>query len=210
MIRLVILLLGLTTSSGLAQNDDNKELRSAIFQLLPLTPIKEVSLPDSIQVYFQYPGHDDNFEEIIVDGINNARLEVLFNQRVITSERVANALVAAKQRGVVIAGILEEDPTNVRNYNAPNFFIQNNIAIFFDTSHPGENKNHYSIIDRKVVYTGTLDWTGLAQTDSGNLLVISDPGIVVSFYNAWVTQLGSTKIPEKTEQLIRTLMTPSK
>lgn len=183
-----------------------KDLANVVYSALPLAPVRELTMPQGVEVKFNFPGNNEEIEDYVVKAIDSAEMEILFNQTAITSQRIAAALVNAKLNGKTVAGIIELSPLGIVNYNAPGFFILNNIAIFYDSSE-GHNTNNYCIIDRTRVITGSLDWTKNSDTkDSGNIISIKDPGVVTAYYNAWVRQLTTTYVPKATEVILHTIL----
>lgn len=180
-------------------------LQTFIYQSLPLSPIKEVILPAKTEVIFQIPGEFNKLEDKIVSNINSAKLEVLFNSRAITSQKIAQALVQAKLNGKTVVGILAEKPSGIGRYNAPSYFTINNLPIFFDSA-VGDNSNNYLVIDRSKVLVTSLDWTkGSNSQTSGNIFIIEDPGIVIAYYNGWINQLRQSTVPAKTQAILNAI-----
>lgn len=180
-------------------------LQTFLFTSLPLSPVKDVILPAKTEVTFQLPGEFNKLEDIIVTNINSAKLEVLFNSRAITSQRIAQALVQAKLNGKTVVGILDEKPEGISRYNAPSYFTINNLPIFFDSAE-SDNSNNYLLIDRKKLIITSFDWTRSSNVStSGNIFSIEDPGIAIAYYNGWINQLRQSTVPPKTQAILNTL-----
>jgi len=181
------------------------DLTNFILQTLPLSPAKDILLPRDCEITFNYPGALSNLAEKIVKYIDNAKVEVLFSTNAVTVREIAAALVAAKQRGLIVAGVLTESPASISGYNAPSYFMISNLPIFFDTSEE-ENFSNFLIIDRKAVVLSSGNWTQRELTGSANLLLISDPGITIAYYNAWIGQMQNARVPALTQSILRTIM----
>lgn len=181
------------------------DLTNFIMQALPLSPAKEVLLPRDCEISFNYPGAQTNLIAKIVEAIDNANVEVLFSTNAVTVKEIAAALVAAKQRGLIVAGVMTESPATISGYNAPSYFMISNLPIFFDTSEE-ENFNNFIIIDRRAVLLSSGNWTQRQLSGAANLLLISDPGITIAYYNAWIGQMQNGKVPALTQSILRTIM----
>jgi len=181
------------------------DLTNFIFQALPLSPIKEILLPKDCQIGFTNESSETTMEDIIVSYIDKASREVLFCTTAITSPKIAAALVAAKARGATVSGIMTESPNGIRNYNAPSYFMINNVPIFFDPTKE-ENQNNYLVLDREGVLVTASDWSVSALSGSNSYFAIKDPGIAIAYYNGWVNQLSTTIVPALTNSVLRTIM----
>lgn len=133
---------------------------------------------------------DDNIKQELLDLINNEQERIQVAVYSFTDKVLANALIAAKKRGIEVEVIT--DPTQyLERYNKtpmlkdngvsvlvyqPNHkkvktlanLMHNKFAIFFN------NKNNQSI-----VWTGSLNWTVSAQkSNQENIIVLYDRHVV--------------------------------
>lgn len=191
------------------------ELINLIYQALPLAPMKKILPPKEIQVYFNIPNYTADGElnsdtkgelsKQIVELLKKAKSEVIFSAGIITDKDIAGTLVSKKLEGVVTAGIITESPPGIKSYTAPSYFIVNNLPIFFT---PGKtiNTNNFIVIDRTTVIlvSGPMTRSSLEDGNS-SVMVITDPGIAVAYYNAWVEQLSKSRVPRVTQSILNTL-----
>ena len=175
-----------------AQNVTLKELKPALESWLE--PIPEIDMPPQVQVYFN---PRDDIESEIIRLIEEAKIEILFSQLVVTSPRIANAISNKfKTTQVMICGILESNP-GVKGYNSPQFFSMNGIPVLLSNT-DGFNNHKYLVIDKQIVATGSYDWTRRAATkNQENLIVIKDRGIASKYYNEWIEQSNKCVIPQE-------------
>jgi phosphatidylserine/phosphatidylglycerophosphate/cardiolipin synthase-like enzyme len=201
----------LAQAARLEEGDANLkrgEVPKSLEDLVQLKPVPPPPLPPGCYVLFNSPGIRANNEEQVAKLIGQAKSEILFVQSAITSQRIADALTAAKRRGVQVIGILERKP-NIKNYNSPDYLILNNILVFFDTSE-GINASNYTILDRKIVITGSYQWTRASNTiDANDMLVLQDYGFVAAYYNQFLRHLNKCEIPpllqERTAAIVNTI-----
>lgn len=190
------------------QSSNASELINLIYQALPLSPMKKVLLPPEVEVGFNFtPGTDqsENLAAKILEKLDKAEREILFSTGALTVQDIAAALVEKKLQGKIVAGIMSESPSGMKNYTAPSYFIVNNLPIFFDRSKLF-NGNNFFIIDREAVLiiSTNMTHTQLGESSS-NILYIKDPGVAVAYYNAWIEQLRTSAVPKLTQSILNTI-----
>jgi cardiolipin hydrolase len=157
-----------------------------------LSPPAEIRLPSNVRVYFS-PG--DSLEGAVVAALNQASVEILISQFAITSKRIEDAIVRAFGRKVVVGIILQETPP-ILNYQTPAFFDRNGIPYVYAAT--GRNhRQSYGIIDRRVVLTGSYDWTSSTDRTNEDLVAIDEPGIAAAYVRNWLDTAREAKIPDR-------------
>ena len=109
-LKLTPLLLGIVVISGCSQRG----------QLVGAPSVAELNVPDQIAVGFNHQQHNryqspitgewrdgDDIERILVRAIDSAEREILLAVQELSAPTIANALIAAKQRGVNVQVVLE-------------------------------------------------------------------------------------------------------
>lgn len=173
-----------------------KAMALVLEKTMPLATVQQGPLPPGIFVYFNTPPKNGQIEQTIVNLIANAKTEILFNQYAVTSQNIADALVKARHKNITVVGILEEKP-NISKYNAPGYFIQNDVPVFYDNS-PGVDNNKYCVIDRSIVITGSYDWTKSSnERNAENAIIINEPTVAQAYYNQFIFHLNNTVIPQQ-------------
>jgi len=151
---------------------------------------KPTSLPPGVAVLF---GTEDRIAERVVTAINSATNEILVNQSVFTNGQIARALVDAfRRRKVTVVVLLDPSPRLSVPYQTPGYFAINGVPVFATTA-GSTNNNKYVVIDRSTVLTGSFDFTEAATRNDENLLIISEAGIAVRYYNHFVGRLRTAK-----------------
>jgi phosphatidylserine/phosphatidylglycerophosphate/cardiolipin synthase-like enzyme len=124
--------------------------------------------PPSVEVFFSPKG---GCTERIVHEINGAHHEVLVQAYSFSSKPIAEALVAAKTRGVQVTVLLDKSNENEQYSDLP-LFVEQGLAPLIDAHHAIAH-NKVMVIDRKTVLTGSFNFTHQAEAENAeNLLVI--------------------------------------
>jgi phosphatidylserine/phosphatidylglycerophosphate/cardiolipin synthase-like enzyme len=163
-----------------------------------LQPHKAIPLPSGVEVHFG-PSHD--LEAEIVRLIEEAETEIVFNAYAITSHRILKALVDSYvNRKIFTVGLLDPKPS-VSRYTTPHYFTLNGLPFAYPRLNTGFNNNNYIVIDRRVVVTGSYQFTQMRRDSSENLMVIYEPSVAVAYYNHFVENIENSYMtqPNTTE-----------
>ncbi len=134
-----------------------------------------------IEVHFSPKG---GCTEAIVAEIDAAKNTILVQAYSFTSKPIAEALVAAHNRGVKVNVILDSDQETA-NYSEADFLIHAGIPTLIDDKHAIAH-NKVMIIDDNVVITGSFNFTNQAETSNAeNLLVIRDKLVAKAYADNW-------------------------
>ncbi|MCD6232666.1 hypothetical protein J7K28_08670 [Candidatus Aerophobetes bacterium] len=118
-----------------------------------------------------------------------------------TYEPIANAIIRAKNRGVEIR-ILMDKQQSAGKYSKYQYFLNNGINVILDI-HAGIMHNKIAIIDGKVLFTGSYNWTKSAEgRNQENLLEFIDEEEIIKIYQErldylWEFNNGLTILQEK-------------
>ena len=124
--------------------------------------------PPSVEVHFSPKG---GCTDTVVREITAARHEVLVQAYSFSSKPIAEALIAAKTRGVQVTVLLDKS-NETEQYSDLPLFVEQGLAPLTD-SHHAIAHNKVMIIDRKTVLTGSFNFTHQAEAENAeNLLVI--------------------------------------
>jgi len=134
--------------------------------------------PPSIDVFFSPKG---GCTEAVVREITAARHEVLVQAYSFSSKPIAEALVAAKTRGVQVTVLLDKSNESEPYSDLPHLTEQG-LAPLTDAQHAIAH-NKVMIIDRKIVLTGSFNFTHQAEAENAeNLLVIKGNAALAKSY----------------------------
>ena len=130
-----------------------------------------------VETYF---APEDGVQSRLVELVNNAKESIYFLTYSFTSDELAEAVLAAKQRGIEIHG--EMDKAQAANAGGEfDRFVENGIDVRLD-GEGGSMHNKVLIIDGKIVVTGSYNFSANAEKrNDENLLVIHDAGIASEY-----------------------------
>jgi phosphatidylserine/phosphatidylglycerophosphate/cardiolipin synthase-like enzyme len=115
--------------------------------------------------------------------IDHAQKELLVAVYAFTSDDLANALVRAKKRGAVVQVVIDKDFDLTNDRSKGKFFDAQKIPLRrvsgtkSKTAEKDSGLMHqkFAVIDRKIVFTGSYNWTHSAEKmNDENLLLFRD------------------------------------
>ena len=135
----------------------------------------------------------------ILREIEQAKQELLVAVYAFTSDDLASAVVQAKKRGVLVQVIIDRE-FDAANEKSKGRFLDaqkiplrrlSGIKAGAPEKDAGLMHQKFAIIDRKLVFTGSYNWTHSADTlNDENLLLFRDAGALAeeyrkTFLNLW-------------------------
>lgn len=122
--------------------------------------------------------------QLVTDTIGQADSEILVQAYSFTSEPIAQALVAAHQRGVKVQAILDKSQKTEDDSRA-RLLLDAGIPVQIDSAHAIAH-NKVMVIDDKTVITGSFNFTKSAEErNAENLLVIKDKVLAEKYEENW-------------------------
>jgi phosphatidylserine/phosphatidylglycerophosphate/cardiolipin synthase-like enzyme len=120
--------------------------------------------------------------ETVVREIGRARREILVQAYSFSCPSIAEALVAARKRGVTVHILLDRS-NEKETYSELGSLEQHGMAVKIDATHAIAH-NKIMLIDRKTIITGSFNFTRQAEQDNAeNLLVIKGhPELAESYH----------------------------
>ena len=139
---------------------------------------RRLSPPPSTMVYFSPRG---GCTKAIVAELQAARSEILVMAYSFTHDPIVDAMIAAFKRKVKVQVILDKD-NEVATYSDLVRIMNFGVPTLIDANHAIAH-NKVIIIDRKVVITGSFNFTAQAEANNAeNLLIIKHQPPVVNRY----------------------------
>jgi phosphatidylserine/phosphatidylglycerophosphate/cardiolipin synthase-like enzyme len=136
---------------------------------------------DWYSLYFTHPGEAGTglaVESALVDSIESADENIELAMYSFSLPTVADALIAADERGVNVRMVMETD--NMDSYQVKRLLAAG-IPVKGDSS-DGLMHNKFVIIDDQEVWTGSLNLTITgAQEDANNLIRLASPELAVDY-----------------------------
>jgi phosphatidylserine/phosphatidylglycerophosphate/cardiolipin synthase-like enzyme len=164
---------------------------------------------DPLSVYFSPNG---GCTQAIVEEVGKAKKTVLVQAYSFTSDTIAQALVAAKKRGVDVEAILDKTDRG----SAVDIMVDAGIPTYMDPMHAIAH-NKVIVIDGQTVLTGSFNFTPSAENrNAENLLVVRDQPIAAKYAANWQTHFkhshprrGSTTVPVEESDAVATNAAPA-
>jgi len=138
----------------------------------------------------------------ILREIEQAKQELLVAVYAFTSDELARALIQAKNRGISVRVIIDRE-FDLDNNRSKGKFLENQripirrISGVRNTATDQERglmHQKFAVIDRKVVLTGSYNWTRAAETlNDENLLFFRDAAPLAEEYRASFFRLWERK-----------------
>ncbi|MEO8991649.1 MAG: phospholipase D family protein [Nitrosospira sp.] len=137
----------------------------------------------TVQVAFT-PGDDAG--KLIADAINSAHHQVLVQTFSFTHRKIADALIAAKRRGVDVKVIADKDQTHRIRTSLVSKIAAEGVPVFTDSKHTSAH-NKVMVIDADspdaTLITGSFNFTHAAQyRNAENALVIRGNSALTDLY----------------------------
>ncbi len=128
---------------------------------------------------------DGNCQPIILNLINNAKAKILVQSYSFTSQEIANALIKAYQKGVMVKILFDRSQLTAR-HSQINKMKKAGVEALVDPV-PGIAHNKIMIIDEKILLTGSYNFTNAAETrNAENLLIIKEQSTAKIYKNNWI------------------------
>lgn len=136
----------------------------------------------------------DNIRSTIIPLLEQSTKEVSIAMAWFTSAELFSELIKCLKRGVKVGLVLLDSPINFMEY-APDFneFIKTGGRLHIASSELGLMHHKFCVIDRKIVITGSYNWTYYAETRNvENILITDDVKVIDQFaqeFNRLIGQL---------------------
>ncbi len=122
--------------------------------------------------------------DLIVRTLSQARNTVHVQAYSFTSQPIAQALIDAHRRGVVVEAILDKGQRRGQGVQT-GFLAQAGVPILIDAAHAIAH-NKVMVIDDQTVITGSFNFTNSAEEHNAeNLLVIRDRVLAERYEQNW-------------------------
>ncbi len=134
--------------------------------------------------------------EAAVREINQSRHEILVMAYSFTSKPIADAIIAAKKRGVRVDVLLDHSNEKEMYTELP-YLEEHGIIPLIDAQHAIAH-NKIMILDHKTIITGSFNFTHQAEAQNAeNMLVIKGhPELVAAYYKNFGDHKGHCRQPQ--------------
>jgi len=149
------------------------------------SPPLELTLQGTAQVAFT-PG--DDIGALIVAAIDRAKQQILVQAYSFTHREIAEALIAAKKRGIDVQVIADHDQDARVATTQIGYLVERGVPLHLDAMHPAAH-NKVMVIDAggadPAVITGSFNFTHAAQyRNAENLLILRGNPLLAEAYAA--------------------------
>ena len=147
----------------------------------------------------------DAIDNLIVGAINTARSEVLVHAYTFTQRRIAQALIAAHRRGVVVSVVADREQARTVPQNVLPELVTGGVSVWLDGNFQNAH-NKVIVIDaderHPVTITGSYNFTLAAQRHNAeNVIVLRDNADVAKAYRDNWRRLKEKAVPWSEEAL---------
>jgi len=132
----------------------------------------------------------DNAEAMIIDGIRGAKQQILVQAFSFTSRALANALIAARKRGVDVQVMADREQTFAGEASRIPDLVQAGVPVVLEVRYQSAH-NKVMVLDAgtadAAVITGSYNWTYAAQyKNAENVLILrGNPDVVNAYAANW-------------------------
>lgn len=152
----------------------------AATSVLPACDFTPRPLPP-IETYFSPKG---GVTDAVVAEIGRSQQTIFVQAYSFTSRPIAEALLRANQRGVVVHVILDRSQ-RTEKYSSADFLVNSGMPVLIDARHAIAH-NKIMVLDGEVVITGSFNFTNQAERENAeNLLIIRDREIAARYLENW-------------------------
>ena len=138
----------------------------------------------------------------ILREIEQAKKELLVAVYAFTSDDLAQALVQAKKRGVVVQVVVDREFDRANDNSKARFLEIQDVPVkrvsgsqlVLPDKEPGLMHQKFAIIDRRLVFTGSYNWTHSAESrNDENLLMFRNAAPLAEEYRKAFFKLWERK-----------------
>jgi len=105
-----------------------------------------------------------------------------------TSSAIADALLAAKHRGVKVELLADKSQFDCQHFSAVRGLLSKGIPVWADVQ-PVVAHNKVIIVDKKIVETGSFNYTYSAQhKNTENVLIIYNNALARLYWQNWIAR----------------------
>lgn len=172
-------------------------LATAALCLIALAPLLAADMV--VQACFSPQGKCSSH---ILREIETAKKELLVAVYAFTNDELANALVQARKRGVAVQVIVDREFDLANETSKGKFFEAQKIPLRRVSGVKAKTQERdgglmhqkFAVIDRRIVFTGSYNWTRSADNlNDENLLLFRDAGQLAEEYRGVFLRLWERK-----------------
>lgn len=144
--------------------------------------------PAAVHVMFSPRGE---ITQRIVSEIDCAEKEIRLQAYSFTSRPVLAALIRAHERGVSVQVCVDDSNKNP-DFSAVDELVAAGIPVRLDSAHPISHSK-YTIIDKRLVMTGSWNFSKQADSNNENELIIQSKSLASAYLDNWQSHFDHSK-----------------
>lgn len=126
----------------------------------------------------------------LIEKINSTNEEIIIAVAWFTQRDLFSAIIASLERGVRVSLILISDIINRSEYGLDfRLFIEKGGELCFANSKKVVMHNKFCLFDRRILVTGSYNWTYSAEERNAENVIMTDDVQVCNAYNAYFSNL---------------------
>lgn len=138
----------------------------------------------------------DNCGAEILNRINSAKNSIDIAMYYFTSRHLAQALIDAKDRKVKVRVFLDGNQRTER-FSKANYLTNKGINVKISNDTIGLMHNKFCVIDKKIVITGSFNWTSSADLRNNENLVMIESAETASAFTEQFEKLWNGRVPDQ-------------
>jgi phosphatidylserine/phosphatidylglycerophosphate/cardiolipin synthase-like enzyme len=147
----------------------------------------------AVTAYFSPKG---GCTDAVVGAIKSARREILVQAYSFTSKPIAQALIDAKARGVHVDVLLDKS-NEQETYTELGHLVHQGLVPHIDAQHAIAH-NKIMMIDRRILVTGSFNFTHQAEIENAeNLLIVQGyPEVLQRYFQQFAAHKAHSQAPK--------------
>ena len=132
---------------------------------------------EPIKVFFS---PDGGCQQAVIDKIDGAVSTIDVAMYHLTSREIAQALIKAKERGVIVRLYMDRGEANTK-YSKATYLTKKGVEVKYYLG-KGLMHNKFAVIDNNVLITGSFNWTPTADRENQeNLLILTTKDLIKQY-----------------------------
>jgi phosphatidylserine/phosphatidylglycerophosphate/cardiolipin synthase-like enzyme len=156
------------------------------------TPYPRVQIGSAnVQVLFS---PEDGVAKYVVQRLKAAKTNIRFLAFSYTADDIATTMIARKQAGLVVQGVFEKQ--NASGSDAEYAKLKSGGVDVLEDSNCYILHHKVIVIDERTVITGSYNFTGSAERDNDeNLVIVDDPNLARAYLEEFQRVYAQAQVP---------------
>jgi phosphatidylserine/phosphatidylglycerophosphate/cardiolipin synthase-like enzyme len=158
------------------------------------TPGQRIRIGDAtVEVYFS---PEDGVAKYVLQRLDNAKASIRFMTFSYTSDEIADAMIAQKEAGLVVQGVFDRQSANGTGAEFQKLRASGIDVLIDGNCYILHHKT--IIIDERIVITGSYNFTGSAERNNDeNLVIIDDRALARAYLDEFNRTYAQAQAPNR-------------